>query len=97
MPASMPDAMEAGMRAISRVSGLNRPVAIRSSAVSTKAPTASLTEKPVLAAINAAPGVDHAVTIGMRKRQDRTAVSSAIAKQSAVTALAVCAWFAPTA
>ena len=70
MPASMPDATEAGILAISRVSGRNRPVAISISAVRMKAPTASAMVKPLLAATSAAPGVDHAVITGILVRQD---------------------------
>ena len=41
MPASIPEATEAGIIEISRVSGLIMPVATSSRAATTKAPTAS--------------------------------------------------------
>ena len=71
MPASMPDATEAGIFAISRVSGPNRPVAMSRTAVMMKAPTASATVKPLEAAMSAAPGVDHALMTGIFVRQER--------------------------
>ena len=97
MPASMPDATEAGMREISLVNGLSTPVRISSNATMMKAPTASFIVKPVLAATSAAPGVDHAEMMGMRVRQLSHAVSSAMARQIAVTQLAVWSCVAPTA
>ena len=97
MPASMPEATEAGIRAISLVSGLNRPVQISSTAVTMKAPTASSMVKPLLAATSAAPGVDQAVMTGIFVRQESQAVSSAMARQIAVTQLAVWSCVAPTA
>ena len=66
MPASMPDDTATGMRATRLVSGLKRPVAINRTAVAMKAPTASFMVKPEEAATSAAPGVDQAVTIGIR-------------------------------
>jgi len=97
MPASIPDATEAGILAISRVSGLNRPVAIKRMAVTMKAPTASPIEKPFDAAISATPGVDQAVMTGILVRQDSHRLSIAIARQIAVTQLAVSTCVAPTA
>ena len=97
MPASMPDAMEAGMREIARISGLNSPVTVSIRPTSMNAPTASLIEKPVLAPISAAPGVDHAEITGIFVYQESHIVSTAIARQRAVTMLAVCWCDAPTA
>ena len=97
MPASMPDATEAGIFAISLVSGRNRPVAMRRIAAMMKAPTACSTVKPLDAPMSAAPGVDHALMTGILVRQDKYRLSTAMARQSAVTALAVWAWVAPTA
>ena len=54
------------MRSISRPNGLTRPVSTMSPPASRKAPTAAWIEMPLEEAISAAPGVDHAVTTGMR-------------------------------
>ena len=59
------------MRETGRVSGLNRPVATRSTAATMNAPTASAIENPVDAAMSAAPGVDHALITGIFVFQDR--------------------------
>ncbi|MET3520101.1 hypothetical protein ABID25_001929 [Mesorhizobium abyssinicae] len=93
----MPEATEGGIRAMNWVSGLNRPVAIKSTAVTMKAPTASFTEKPLDAASSAKPGVDQAVMTGILVRQDSHRHSTAIARQIAVTPLAVSTCVAPTA
>ena len=97
MPASMPEATEAGILEISWVSGLNRPVAINRMPVTMKAPTASAMVKPLDAAISARPGVDQAVMTGIFVRQDSHRLSIAMARQSAVTQLAVSICVAPTA
>ena len=81
MPASMPEATDAGIFAISRVSGLNRPVTISMTATTMKAPTASAMVKPVLAATSAAPGVDQAVMTGIFVRQESHRLSTAMARQ----------------
>ena len=67
MPASMAEAMLAGMRSISRPSGRMAAVSRISTAASTKAPTAAwMPGTPAVEAISAAPGVDQAVMMGMR-------------------------------
>ena len=67
-PASMPLASEAGMAAIARPSGFQKPASTTSRPAATKAPTA--TGKPPSGApelaSKAAPGVDQAMLIGMR-------------------------------
>ena len=62
----MADAIVVGMRSIKVPRGRNAAVIRISTAVSRNAPTASPMDTPDEAAINAAPGVDQAVTIGMR-------------------------------
>ena len=74
-----------------------RPVSTTSAADSRNAPTASAIVTPVVAAIRAAPGVDHARTTGTRVRQLSQALPSALAMQTANTQLAVCSAMAPTA
>ena len=67
MPASMAEAMLAGILSISRPSGLTAAVSRISTAASTKAPTAAAKlGTPGVEAISAAPGVDQAAMIGMR-------------------------------
>ncbi len=53
--------------------------------------------KPVLAATSAAPGVDQALITGILVRQESHRLSSAMARQIAVTQLAVSMRVAPTA
>ena len=63
----MAAAMLAGMLSISRPSGRIAAVSRINTAASTKAPTAaSMPGTPEVEAINAAPGVDQAVMMGMR-------------------------------
>src|SRR4051812_22215883 len=62
-----------------------------------KAATASRIEKPLEAAISAKPGVDQAVITGILVRQESQRLSTAIARQMAVTQLAVSICVAPTA
>ena len=67
MPASMAAAMLAGICSISRPSGRMAAVSRIKTAASTKAPTAArMPGTPEVEAINAAPGVDQAVMMGMR-------------------------------
>jgi len=93
----LPDATEAGIFAISRVSGLNRPVATKRMPVTMKAPTACGIVKPLEAAISARPGVDQAVMTGILVRQESHRHSTTMARQIAVTPLAVSTCVAPTA
>ena len=66
-PASMPDASDTGMRLIIRSKKPENPHTAISNADSRNAPMASDNGKPAALLINiAAPGVDHAVTTGMR-------------------------------
>src|SRR5262249_16824907 len=97
MPASMPEATEAGMREIRLVKGLIRPVRISSTAVTMKAPTPSAMVKPDEAGTSAGPGVAPGVMTGIFVRQDSHRLSTAMARQMAVTQLAVCACVAPSA
>ena len=62
-----------------------------------KAPTACGMVKPLEAAISARPGVDQAVMTGILVRQDSHRHSTAMARQIAVTPLAVSTCVAPTA
>ena len=66
-PASMPDASDAGMRLIIRSKRPEKPDAAISNADIRNAPIASDSGSPATLPISmAAPGVDHAVTTGMR-------------------------------
>ena len=66
-PANMPDASDTGMRLRLRSNTPLKPATAINMADSTNAPMASAYGTPVLLAISmAAPGVDHAVTTGMR-------------------------------
>ncbi len=66
-PASMPEAIGSGMRSIARSNQPENPVRVTSAAESRKAPVASSIERPAApVASSAAPGVDHAVTTGVR-------------------------------
>ena len=62
----MAAAMGAGMRSMRRPKGLTAPARTTSAPARRKAPTAARREMPLVAAISAAPGVDQAVTTGMR-------------------------------
>ena len=66
MPASMAAAIGVGMRPISCPNGLMKAVSTISPPARMNEPTAAWMEMPLEAAINAAPGVDHAATTGMR-------------------------------
>ena len=85
-PASMAEAMAAGMRSASRPRAGTSPVSTISSPASTKAPTAVDQPRPsVEAASRAAPGVDQARTTGIFSRQLSTAPGRPMPRQSAVT------------
>ena len=96
-PASIAAAIPSGMAAIKRPKGRKVPVSKIRPAARTKAPTACGMVTPVVAAINAAPGVDHARTTGTRAHVERTAEPMALATLTARTQLAVCSGLAPTA
>ena len=66
MPASMAAAMGVGMRSISRPNGLTKAASTIRPPARRNEPTAAWMEMPLEAAIRAAPGVDQAVTTGMR-------------------------------
>jgi hypothetical protein len=67
MPPSMAAATLAGIFSIRRPSGRTAAMSRIRRAASTKAPTAARSPgTPDVEAISAAPGVDHAVMIGMR-------------------------------
>ena len=66
-PASIPEAMDTGMRLIARSNQPENPAMAIRSPDTMNAPIASGSETPAAAVISiAAPGVDHAVTTGMR-------------------------------
>ena len=66
-PASMPEAIGTGMRSIARSNQPEKPTTVMSAAETRNAPVASSIESPApLVTRRAAPGVDHAVTIGTR-------------------------------
>jgi hypothetical protein len=65
-PASIAAAMEVGIRSISRPKGLMRAASIMRPPARINDPPAAWMEMPLEAAMRAAPGVDQAVTTGMR-------------------------------
>lgn len=67
-PASMAAAIAVGMRSMSRPKGFTAAARTISAPTRRNAPTAASMETPLEAAIRAAPGVDQAVTIGIRYR-----------------------------
>lgn len=92
MPASSAAAIPDGMRRISVSNSPLTPTAVSSSAHTTNAPIASAYGTPGSDAISsAAPGVDHATTIGARKRSDRPIVVSAMPIDSAQIHDEICA------
>ncbi len=98
-PASMALAIGVGMAAIKRPSAGNRPAAVMSSPQTTNAPTAT-GNPPSTAPVdtsNAAPGVDQAMVIGRRRRTLSRMATTPLARQSASSPDAACAWSAPTA
>ena len=66
-------------------------------AAAKKAPTAASIPIPLVDAINAAPGVDHAVMIGIRCIQANTGLVIAMARHSTAIHDEVWALVAPTA
>ena len=96
-PASMPEAMPGGIALTARLNGGSAPVSAISAPQATNAPTASLIEMPLEAAISAAPGVDQASTIGIRFQVLSKAEPMALPKQIAATHEAACTGLAPTA
>lgn len=76
----MPEAIGVGMRATRRARGVSAAVSTIRPPVTMKAPTARDMPMPLVAAIRAAPGVDHAVTIGRRCQMLKPAVVAAMAR-----------------
>jgi hypothetical protein len=99
MPASIALAMGFGMRVIARASHGQSPVASSSTPQRTNAPTAAekSSVRPLAATMSAAPGVDHAIEIGMRYRRLNATARMPCPTQSTNRPDAASAAVAPTA
>lgn len=98
-PASMACATAVGMRVTRRASAGQSPVANSSAAVTANAPTAA-GHPPATAPVvisSAAPGVDHALVIGIRNLHDSSIEAAPIARLTATKPDAACAGLAPAA
>src|SRR4051794_19720977 len=93
----MAAAIAAGMLPINRPSGGKAAASTTSAPATRKAPTAAWMPIPLDAAISAAPGVDQAVTIGIRWRTLRNPAVAAMLRHRAATHDEVWAASAPTA
>ena len=98
-PASIADANAPGMRSTSSPRGRTRPQSASSAPQITNAPTAEANPPFGTAAVasSAAPGVDHAMVIGIFRRQLNSTQPRPIVRQSANNPDAACASDAPTA
>ena len=94
-PANSAAAMAWGMRSITRSNQRVTPATTMSKPQTTKAPVASAKLRPLLAAIKAAPGVDHAVSTGWRAHSERPIDVAAMPKPSAQIHDAICCGLAP--
>ena len=92
MPASSAEAMPAGIFFISVSNQPVRPTTVSSTAQTINAPIASgYATCGSEDTSSAAPGVDHAITIGARNRSDRPIVHSAMPIESAQIHEEICA------
>lgn len=97
-PPSRPDANVSGTRRMPRSNTPLKPTMAVSAATSTNAPMASDSGTSALLAISiAAPGVDHAVTTGIRQRSERPMQVTPMPMPSAHNQDAVSASDAPSA
>ncbi len=85
------------MRSINFSNQPVRPLTRISAPQSRKAPTASGSVSPCVAAINAAPGVDHATLTGSRVHNDSPRLVMPMPRPSAQIHEVVCCALAPTA
>src|SRR3954465_8297559 len=93
----MAAAIAPGMLSINRPIRRNAAASTTSAPATRKAPTAAWMPIPLEAAISAAPGVDQAVTIGIRWRTLRNPAVAAMLRHRAATHDEVWAASAPTA
>ena len=96
-PASIAAAIPSGIIAISLPKGRNAPVRAINTPARRNAPTPSAIVTPLVAAINAAPGVDQASTTGIWAKALRNADPTALPRHSTKIQLAVCAGVADRA
>ena len=96
-PASMAAAIAPGMLSINRPIGRKAAASTMRAPATRNAPTAAWMPIPLDAAISAAPGVDQAVTIGIRWRALKNPAVAAMLRHRAATQDEVCAASAPTA